>query len=232
MRLSLRSKIILTLLPLGLVCLALGGALGYRAGDKALSMSVEQQLTAQREGKRQRVEAYVRTRLGLVNAFAGAPLLAEASKDFIAALKEMRAAPIDPVREGADRAGLEAWYEKNLVPKLDRVTGGHAEASKLLPTDPTSRRLQADYVARNPNAGQQSRLDAGPAGDAYDRVHARFHKVIKHFADLVGFYDINLVDPESGDVLYTVAKEFRLPQQRPEQSVRAVRLRADHGTCD
>ena len=208
MRLSLRSKIILTLLPLGLVCLALGGALGYRVGDKALSMSVEQQLTAQREGKRQRVDAYVRTRLGLTNAFAGTPALAEASEGFIAALKEMRAAPIDPVREGTDRAALNTWYEKNLVPKLDKVSGGHAEASKLAPTDPTSRRLQADYIARNSNeTGQKSKLDAGPAGDAYDRVHARFHPIIKHFADSVGFYDINLVDPETGDVFYTVAKE-------------------------
>ena len=208
MRLSLRSKIILTLLPLGLACLAVGGALGYRAGDSALTASVEQRLTAQREVKRQRVDSYIRNQLRLTNALAGVPQFAEASKDLIAALKEMRAAPIDPAREGADRAALESWYEKNLVPKLDKVSAGHAEASKLLPADPTSRQLQADYIARNPNdPGQKSKLDAGPAGDAYDRVHARFHPIIKHFADSVGLYDINLVDPETGDVFYTVAKE-------------------------
>ncbi|RBP07435.1 class 3 adenylate cyclase [Roseiarcus fermentans] len=208
MRLSLRSKIILTLLPLGLVCLAIGGALGYRTGYTALTASIEQQLTAQREAKRQRVESYVRNQLRLTDAAGGFPVVAEASAAFLAALKAVRAAPADPAAQGAADTALEAWYQKNFVPRIDRIAGGHAEAAKLVPQDPTSRRLQADYIARNPNdPGRKDGLVAAPGGDAYDQVHARFHPILKHFVDSVGFYDINLVDPETGDVFYTVEKE-------------------------
>jgi hypothetical protein len=45
-QLSIRSKIILTLLLTGLACLAAGAIIGYRAGEAALTRSVEEQLTA------------------------------------------------------------------------------------------------------------------------------------------------------------------------------------------
>jgi hypothetical protein len=40
-QLSIRSKIILTLLLTGLACLAAGAIIGYRAGEAALTQSVE-----------------------------------------------------------------------------------------------------------------------------------------------------------------------------------------------
>jgi hypothetical protein len=58
-QLSIRSKIILTLLLTGLACLATGGIIGYQSGAKALSEPVERQPIAHREGKKRRVESYV-----------------------------------------------------------------------------------------------------------------------------------------------------------------------------
>jgi hypothetical protein len=58
-QLSIRSKIILTLLLTVLACLATGGIIGYQSGAKALSESRERQPIAQREGKKRRVESYV-----------------------------------------------------------------------------------------------------------------------------------------------------------------------------
>ena len=62
-QLSIHSKIILCLLLTGLACLAAGGVIGYRSGNHALTQSVNRQLTAQRELKRQRVESYIRNQL-------------------------------------------------------------------------------------------------------------------------------------------------------------------------
>jgi methyl-accepting chemotaxis protein len=39
-------------------------------------------------------------------------------------------------------------------------------------------------------------------------VHARYHPALKRAAETVGFYDINLMDAATGDVVYTVAKEI------------------------
>jgi hypothetical protein len=89
-QLSIRSKIILALLLTGLGCLAIGAVIGYRAADAALTQSVQQQLTAQREIKRRRIESYVNNQVRFTAAIAGLPETTEAAKAFIRAFKEMR----------------------------------------------------------------------------------------------------------------------------------------------
>jgi class 3 adenylate cyclase len=207
--LSIRSKIILTLLLTGLSCLAAGAIIGYRAGETALLQSVETQLTAQREIKRRRIENYVNNELRFTVAIGGLPETTEATKALIEAYREMRVeTQANSAAAQADTVDLEAWYNKDLLPRLDKIAGSHTPLEGLMPADPVARRLQADYIARNPNpVGEKDKLVAAPGGSRYDAAHARYHPLLKRAADTVGFYDINLMDAVTGDVVYTVAKE-------------------------
>src|SRR6266853_2120026 len=195
-QLSIRSKIILILLLTGLACLAAGAIIGYRAGDAALRQSVEDRLTAHREIKRLRIESYVNNQLRFTAAIGGRRDMNETTKAFIAAVREMHADnQANPTANEADRVALEAWYNKEFLPRLDKVAGGHTPLEGLMPTDPVALRLQADYIARNPNpVGKRAKLLAGSGGSRYDGVHARYHPVLKRAAETVGFYDINLMD--------------------------------------
>src|SRR3984957_12648535 len=208
-QLSIRSKIILTLLLTGLACLAAGAIIGYRAGEKALTRSVEDQLTAQREIKRRRIESYVNNELRFTVAIGGLPETTEATKALIGAYREMRAeTQANPAAGPADTAVLKAWYDKDLLPRLDKIAGSHTPLEGLMPVDPVARRLQADYIARNPfPAGEKDKLLAAPGGSPYDVAHARYHPLLKRAANTVGFYDINLMDAATGDVVYTMVKE-------------------------
>jgi class 3 adenylate cyclase len=208
-QLSIRSKIILTLLLTGLACLAAGAIIGYRAGEKALTRSVQEQLTAQREIKRRRIESYIDNELRFTVAIGGLPETTEAAKALIAAYREMRAeTEANPVATRADSVALEKWYNDNFLPRLDKVAGGHTPLEGLMPADPVARRLQADYIARNPNpVGEKDKLLSAPGGSPYDLAHARYHPLLKRAANTVGFYDINLMDAATGDVVYTVVKE-------------------------
>jgi class 3 adenylate cyclase len=208
-QLSIRSKIILAMLLTGLACLAVGAVIGYRAADQALTRSVQERLTAQREIKLRRIESYVHNQVRFTAAIAGLPETTEAAKAFIQAFREMRAeAQANPAADRADTESLEAWYNQELLPRLDKVAGGHTPLEGLIPTDAVSRRLQADYIARNPNpVGEKDKLIAAPGSSHYDDVHALFHPVLRRAAQTVGFYDINLMDAATGDVVYTMAKE-------------------------
>jgi hypothetical protein len=76
-QLSIRSKIILTLLLTVMACFAMGGIVGCQSGAKALSESRERQPIAQREGKKRRVESYVGNPLRFTQALlraGGSPL--------------------------------------------------------------------------------------------------------------------------------------------------------------
>jgi class 3 adenylate cyclase len=208
-QLSIRSKIILVLLLTGLVCLAAGAVIGYRAGEAALTQSVDGRLEGLRELKRLRVEAYVNNELRFTTAVATSAETIEAAKAFIATFREMRAdVQADPAAMQADTVALETWYDKDLIPRLDKIAGSHTPVEGLMPADPVARRLQADYIARNPNrVGEKSKLVTAPGGSRYDDVHARYHPMLQRMADTVGFYDINLLDAATGDVVYTLAKE-------------------------
>jgi class 3 adenylate cyclase len=208
-QLSIRSKIILTLLLTGLACLAAGAIIGYRAGEKALTRSVQEQLTAQREIKRRRIESYIDNELRFTVAIGGLPETTEAAKALIAAYREMRAeTEANPVATRADSVALEKWYNDDFLPRLDKVAGSHTPLEGLMPVDPVGRRLQADYIARNPNpVGEKDKLLSAPGGSPYDLAHARYHPLLKRAANTVGFYDINLMDAATGDVVYTVVKE-------------------------
>ena len=170
---------------------------------------MEEQLTAQREIKRRWIESYVNDQLRFTAAIAGLPETTEATKALIAAYREMHTeGQANPAATEADSVALAAWYNKDLLPRLDRVAGNHTPLEGLMPADPVARRLQADYIARNPNpVGEKDKLLAAPGGSRYDAAHARYHPLLKRAADTVGFYDINLMDAATGDVVYTVAKE-------------------------
>jgi class 3 adenylate cyclase len=208
-QLSIRSKIIFTLLVTGLACLAAGAIIGYRAGETALTQSVEDRLTAQREIKRRRIESFVDNELRFTVAIGGLPETAAAAKALITAYREMRAeTQANPAATQADTVALEAWYNKDLLPRLDKVTGSHTPLEGLIPTDLVGRRLQADYIARNPNpVGEKDNFLAAPGGSPYDAAHALYHPLMRRAANTVGFYDINIMDAVTGDVVYTVAKE-------------------------
>lgn len=220
---SVRSKIILTLLLTGLSCLAVSGIVGYIVAQAALKQSVEQSLIAQRESKRRQIENYIRAQLRYTAAIGGSNMVADATRAFISAHDSMALNEMtDLARQKADKAALEAWYQKELMPRLDKVAGGGLQLDALLPTDPVGQRLQADYIVRNPNPiGRKNELIAAPGDSPYDRVHARFHPSLNRFMNAVGFYDINIVDAATGNVVYTTMKEvdigsniFTGPNQR------------------
>jgi class 3 adenylate cyclase len=208
-RFSIRSKILLVVLVAGLACLGAGGMIGYRAGDEALSHSIAQRLAAERDTKRQQIESYIGNQLRLTAGIGGAHETIDAATAFIAAVQAMRSGiAADPAAEQADDVDLASWYRQDFIPRLDKVTGGHQSLEGLLPADPVARHLQADYIARNPHpAGERDQLVAAPGAAAYNAVHARFHPLLKRLADTGGFYDINLIDAQTGDVVYTVVKE-------------------------
>ena len=208
-QLSIRSKIILTLLLSGLAALAIGGVLGYRSGAEALGLSVREKLMAQREMKKVRVETYITNQLRFTEALAGFPEIGHAAHAMISAYREM--GPLvrsDPAAMLQDRAVLEGWYSDKFFPMLDKVAGGHLPVDGMIPSDPVARRLQADYIARNPAPdGQRRNMVVAPGGSPYDIAHAQFHPRLKFIAQTIGFYDINILDPETGRIVYSIAKD-------------------------
>lgn len=65
------------------------------------------------------------------------------------------------------------------------------------------------YIAKNPfPAGKKLEYFDAKDGSNYSSLHAKYHPFFKQYLEEYAYYDIFLVDGETGDVLYTVFKEL------------------------
>jgi methyl-accepting chemotaxis protein len=75
--------------------------------------------------------------------------------------------------------------------------------------DASAVKLQYLYIQNNSNPlGNKHELNDANDGSDYSNTHAVYHPHIKDFLEKFGYYDIFLVDPESGRVIYSVFKEM------------------------
>ncbi|MCF6158960.1 MAG: methyl-accepting chemotaxis protein [wastewater metagenome] len=65
------------------------------------------------------------------------------------------------------------------------------------------------YVKKNPYINEKKTAEYLSAldGSGYSNFHAEYHPFFKNLLEKSGFYDIFLIDAETGDILYTVCKE-------------------------
>ena len=75
--------------------------------------------------------------------------------------------------------------------------------------DADSIALQHQYISANPNPlGEKDSLIAANDQSEYSALHAKYHPHIRDFLQKFEFYDIFLVDPDTGDIVYSVFKEL------------------------
>ncbi len=68
--------------------------------------------------------------------------------------------------------------------------------------------IQEHYLVRNPYPRlERDRLDLAKDGSEYSRVHAKYHPSLRRIARQFGYYDLFLIDNETGRIVYTVSKE-------------------------
>jgi methyl-accepting chemotaxis protein len=68
--------------------------------------------------------------------------------------------------------------------------------------------LQHTFIAINSNPlGSKQMLDASAFNTKYDNYHKANHPYFRSIVEQFGYYDIFLIDSESGDIVYTVFKE-------------------------
>ena len=73
----------------------------------------------------------------------------------------------------------------------------------------TTLALQYQYITANPNAlGDKDDYTFSTDGSSYSEEHAEHHESFERFKETFEYYDIFLVEPENGHIIYSVEKEI------------------------
>jgi methyl-accepting chemotaxis protein len=203
LRLNIRIRLAVILLISGLIPL---GALTYSLNQKIKTELLDinkNQLVALREEKKLQIVSYFKQIESQIITFSNDYMIVDAMKEFKNAFLKVE-----------KETGEEySFQKKDLISRyeyqLQNTPGASSESlDKWLPSKKVSQILQSLYITKNPNLiGKKHFLDKAPDSSSYSKAHGKFHPVIRDFSDRFGYYDIFLVEPETGHIVYTVFKE-------------------------
>jgi len=200
---------VLTLVSTIVACVSLGW-LASQSSTEALHAEASKQLIAARETSKNRIEQYFEQINNQVLSFANDRMMMSAMSDFTSASKTLNnntsAAQIQKMR-----TRLRQYYSQEFATEYRKQnTNKSIDIDGLLnKLDDSAVKLQYLYIQNNSNTlGSKHQLNDPKDGSHYSKTHALYHPHIKDFLEKFGYYDIFLVHPESGQVIYSVYKEL------------------------
>ena len=226
MNISIKWRLLATgLMMVFLSCLAISW-LGYSKSKstvdavtcqakQALVSRAKAQLESIRSTKAQHIQDYFKTVLDQVRTFSEDRMIIDACQSFrnlfLLVSTSYDLDVIDKMRAELARNFSGEDYLQN--PRFDRyrelVPGYHPRsAASYVPEDDNGVVLQYLYILKNPNpVGHKDKLDKAEGDILYNNMHQKYHPSIRKFLETFHYYDIFIIEADTGNILYTVFKE-------------------------
>lgn len=169
-----------------------------------MTNSIFNHLTSLRASKAYQVESYLSQVRRHVQTMADDPSVIAAMRSFREGHRDLGQVALTD-KQSQD---LLSFYRLEFLPQLASSIGGTPLPESNLPSKATARYLQYRYIAANQHpVGKKKALDSCGDESTYDAAHRQYHPLFREWIDRFGYYDLLLVDLQSGDVVYSVAKE-------------------------
>ncbi|MCB0165165.1 MAG: HAMP domain-containing protein [Anaerolineae bacterium] len=202
---SLQAQLMGLLLVIALVPLIAAGVITYFNARSAIETEATNKLIAVREIKAIQIENYFSRIDSQVSTLSEDRMIVEAMSEFKTAFHSFGDEP--PLTDDKLKV-LRDYYQNEYLARLTPNLQEPVSLDTYFPTDPQVQMAQYLYIADNPQlTGQKYLLNEAKDGSRYSQIHQRYHPIIRHFLEEFGYYDIFLVDSETGHIVYTVFKE-------------------------
>jgi PAS domain S-box-containing protein len=205
---NINIKILLLVFLVAVSSTAMLGVKTYQTSRETLSEESFRKMTAVREMKAQQIEDYFTVITSQIITFSEEKTIINAMHDFKLAFVNINAASTE---DNQTELALQAYYEENFLNTLKENTSDENVTMALsyyLPENARSKHLQNLYIANNTYpVGEKQHLDYANDGSDYSKSHLEYHPIIRSFQEKFGYYDIFLIDHETGNIVYSVFKE-------------------------
>ena len=187
------------------------GWIGYQNGKVALKNLSFNQLTSIRATKGSQLQSYLDLIGAQIITLGDNPTTIEAMKGFSQAFSDLKKEPNQTELKSSlvtHDSSLNAYYKNDFLPALESGSHKAQLLQQFLPNTFTTAYLQHHYIAENQHpAGQKNALKQANDGSQYSKVHGEFHSTLNQYLERFDYYDIFLVDHNTGDIVYSVFKE-------------------------
>lgn len=207
-RLTIRTKIVVMSLSIGLITLLTVVTLSVRSSTTSLLVQQEESLAGLLAMRQERVENYFATINKQMSMFTSKHMIGEATADFAKAFEQVPEQSLMVAGTTGDtRHSVSRYYSNEFRPRIEEAGHTWRGVEAYLPAHPAALILQAMYIADNPNpVGEKLNLERAPADIDYNKFHAHYHPYVRSYLEAFDYYDIFLFDLE-GNLVYSVYKE-------------------------
>ncbi|MDJ0677055.1 MAG: adenylate/guanylate cyclase domain-containing protein [Calothrix sp. MO_167.B42] len=192
------------LLGVSLGSLLAGGILSWLQFKRTVESRVFQQLTSVRVSKSNQIESYIQSLRNHVETLSEDSMVISAMVEFNSAYKELE----NQVIPNQWRQKIAAYYRQEFFPRLSKNILGEQVLTNYRPTAQAEQYLQYHYIANNSfPVGEKSKLIDAQDGSDYSKIHQKYHRQFRNISHKFGYYDLFLIDFQTGEIVYSVEKE-------------------------
>ena len=208
MQFTIKLRLILLSIGLVLIPMSLGVLI---TGNNSLSLvsdalvdSNRNALVSIREQKKQRLTGFLKTINGQITTLASNSMIIGATDEFIFSYDDY----LNEVNN--NNQTLKEFYRQAFSEKYRQLNSEALDVNSFIPVAETNASsLQSAYIADNPHPiGEKNKLLYAEDSSTYGKVHEAYHPSLHGYLQEFGYYDIFIVNHETGDVIYSVFKEI------------------------
>jgi methyl-accepting chemotaxis protein len=161
-------------------------------------------LVSLRETKKIQIENYFKNIASQANTYSKNFMIVDAMSKFSTAFNQ-----VEQQTPSIDTNMLENKLNGRYRYQQENTPGSNSGAlNRWTPKGTTSKILQNLYISENQHpTGKKHLLNAASDKTLYSQTHGQYHPPIRQFLEEFGYYDIFLVDADTGFIVYSVFKE-------------------------
>ncbi len=201
---TIRKKMVAFLLMAGLLPLSIFALFSMQRVETAILQINQERLISLREEKKLQIEQYFDQIKNQVETYSNNRMIIDAVQEFTPAF--FQAESVSSGNYGlAEKQRLRDRYTY----QLQNTPGAPGNAmSTWFPKKNITQLFQSLYISENSNPiGEKEKLNHAGDPSAYSNIHRKYHGIIRDYLERFGYYDIFLVDPRTGHIVYSVFKE-------------------------
>ncbi|MBX2868621.1 MAG: hypothetical protein KTR18_08095 [Acidiferrobacterales bacterium] len=208
--LTMRKKLIVSLLVASILPLAIVSWTYMATAKSSMHTKATNQLESLREVKKSQIELYFEQIRNQILTFSESRMIVEAMSDFRKDFKDLeKHHTLDDETRTKYLNTIADFYRTEFGATYEEANGTKANIEQLLPSSDVAIIAQYQFIANNSYPlGSKSSLDSADDKSDYSFTHKKYHPTIRNYLEKFEYYDIFLVDPASGDIVYSVFKEI------------------------
>jgi anti-anti-sigma regulatory factor len=200
---------LVVLATVAIVSAGITARLSYQIARDAIVEQSFEKLIAVREIKGNQIEDYVHQIVDQIQTLAESRMVIEAMQELRGGFRSLgEELNLESGEADLGEQRLRRYYQDEFLSRLAEANQEEAPLTDYWPRGRDARLVQRAYIADSPfDTGSKHLLDAADDGSTYAEAHRRYHPLLRNFLERFGYYDIFLIDHETGQIVYSVFKE-------------------------